>query len=564
MFVVTAARREIVRHLTNDQRLWLRRLRRREHGWQGRQRELRRTLAAQYRGQTDPVTIGGLPVKVIHTNYDARAEARTSLRIIREALSAAGVEFVELPRLGLYDPVIVVRAHDTRVALDSLASLPAVEGWNFTGRTINRTPAEITGTSVEEVASVRAYRRILASNGLQLSTGAEHVTIEFWDVLGPNEPRSDGGTHLEGTVHRRFPQRGPLVEYFTPLTWRHVVDDQDSTARWPAPHLLHFEEPVDLVYTWVDGSDPLWLKSKLKAQGLVDPDQLNAAAANHSRYASRDELRYALRSAEYYASWFNHIYLVTDQQVPDWLDTTHPRLTIVDHRDIFTDCSVLPVFNSHAIESQLHHIDGLSEHYLYCNDDIMFMRPTTAQNFFTGNGLAKFFPSTAPLDLDPPSVRDQPVLSAAKRNRQFMIAEHGRTVSNKFKHTPQPQQRSVLLDLEDKYPEMFRQVSASRFRHPDDYSIPSALQHFHAYALGKAVPGSIRYAYLDIGRPDAELMLDRLGRRRLDVLCLNDTHVEPDHEQRTSAMLHSFLEERFPVPSSFELGKPLDAEGRRR
>jgi len=134
-----------------------------------------------------------------------------------------------------------------------------------------------------------------------------------------------------------------------------------------------------------------------------------------------------------------------------------------------------------------------------------------------------------------------------------MIENYGRVVTNKFKHTPQPQLKSVLDAMEAEHPELFRQVAASQFRHPDDYSIPSALYHFDAYARGKAIDSRIKYAYMDIARPDAELYLQRLSRRTdLDVLCLNDTNTSESDQNRLDQLLRGFLDERFPVPSSFE------------
>lgn len=54
------------------------------------------------------------------------------------------------------------------------------------------------------------------------------------------------------------------------------------------------------------------------------------------------------------------IYLVTDDQIPHWLDTQHPRLTIVTHKELFGDraADALPVFSSPSIETQLHNIPG--------------------------------------------------------------------------------------------------------------------------------------------------------------------------------------------------------------
>ncbi|XMA37048.1 hypothetical protein O1157_11655 [Streptomyces albogriseolus] len=77
-----------------------------------------------------------------------------------------------------------------------------------------------------------------------------------------------------------------------------------------------------------------------------------------------------------YAGFVRHVYIVTDGQTPEWLDADAPGITVVDHKDIFPE-GVLPVFNSHAIETRLHHIPGLSDHYLYFNDDVFVGRSVT-------------------------------------------------------------------------------------------------------------------------------------------------------------------------------------------
>jgi UDP-N-acetylglucosamine-lysosomal-enzyme len=52
-------------------------------------------------------------------------------------------------------------------------------------------------------------------------------------------------------------------------------------------------------------------------------------------------------------------------QVPHWLDTSHPKLVLVSHSDIFEDHSHLPTFSSPAIEANLHRIPGLSSQVLH-------------------------------------------------------------------------------------------------------------------------------------------------------------------------------------------------------
>lgn len=106
--------------------------------------------------------------------------------------------------------------------------------------------------------------------------------------------------------------------------------------------------PIDVVYTWVNGSDPVFLESLQKHVSIMD---LGVTA---SRFSDKDELRYSLRSLEMYAPWVRHVYIVTNGQIPSWLDMDNPRVTLVTHEDIFLNKSDLPTFSSPAIESHIH------------------------------------------------------------------------------------------------------------------------------------------------------------------------------------------------------------------
>lgn len=522
---------------STKQKVTLSKLRHREYKWQRslRNRQVKAALAPK-RG------------------YDARAVAAHNLSTVTGALSGAGVEFVVLPNSNVFNPVVVVAETQTPEVIDALLRLDAGEGWKphangFSGR---RGPLSKFASRPADVSRIRCRRCLNASNGKRMNTRFEDILIETWAVLDSDVERADGDVHAEGTLHRRVEQRGVPVEYLTPQVWQQAVA-AGGRLTLPYPHLFDVVDPVDIVYTWVDGDDPGWRQRKHAIEASLQHGTVNGTATIRSRFTSRDELKFSLRSVEAYASWVNHIYIVTDRQTPHWLNTDHPKITVVDHREIFTEGEALPVFNSHAIESQLHHIKGLSEKYVYLNDDIFFLRPTDPSLFFTGNGHSKFFPSKAPLDIDPPSVRDLPVLSAAKRNRAFLQDKFDRTVTNKFKHTPHPQLRSVLNVMEKEHSSEFARVARSNFRHPDDLSIPSALYHFYAYAIGRAIPSGIRYAYMDIAREDAELYFLRLARRRdLDVLCLNDTNTSDVDQATLDVMMREFLEDQLPIPSTFE------------
>ncbi|MDR2770357.1 MAG: Stealth CR1 domain-containing protein [Rickettsiales bacterium] len=142
--------------------------------------------------------------------------------------------------------------------------------------------------------------------------------------------------------------------------------------------------PIDLVYMWADGSDPKWLAKKnaaLAAAGMAPRDPNNGA----HRAFDNDELKYSLRSAARFAPWINHVYIVSDGQVPAWLNTENPRVSIVGHSEIMPQ-KCLPTFNTSAMEFYLHNIRGLSERFIYANDDMFFGRPAEPEYFFGKRG----------------------------------------------------------------------------------------------------------------------------------------------------------------------------------
>ena len=95
---------------------------------------------------------------------------------------------------------------------------------------------------------------------------------------------------------------------------------------------------IDIVYTWVNGQDPVWKNkklAKLNSLGSVLPESNNDA-----RFMDNNELLYSLRSINMFAPWVNKIFIVTDNQIPKWLNTAYPKIEIVDHQDIFYEITV--------------------------------------------------------------------------------------------------------------------------------------------------------------------------------------------------------------------------------
>ena len=114
-----------------------------------------------------------------------------------------------------------------------------------------------------------------------------------------------------------------------------------------------------------------------------------------NRFADNNELKYSLRSVDKYVPWIRKIFIVTNGQIPNWLDLHHPRIKLVTHQDIFVNKSHLPTFSSPAIESHIHRIPGLSKKFIYMNDDVLFGAPVWPDDFFTHSRGHKIYLSWA-------------------------------------------------------------------------------------------------------------------------------------------------------------------------
>ncbi len=147
---------------------------------------------------------------------------------------------------------------------------------------------------------------------------------------------------------------------------------------------------IDLVYLWVDDTDTKWRAEKDKWLEIIRGEKtVYADAAIEARWRDNGEFLYSLRSVEKFAPWVNHIYIITGfNQVPRWLNTKHPKITIIPHEQIIPH-DALPTFNATAIEMCIPNIPNLSEHFLLMNDDMFFNRPLSPSYFYDANGRAR-------------------------------------------------------------------------------------------------------------------------------------------------------------------------------
>ncbi|AUG79179.1 hypothetical protein CFP65_4432 [Kitasatospora sp. MMS16-BH015] len=406
--------------------------------------------------------------------------------------------------------------------------------------------------NAEAIHGVRVFRPVSTTAATLRLTGVYGCTVSF---LEPVEEQDDLLALAGDTVYGPTLPKSMLAD-----TAVRTVDGRDypSLAAFTKRLPNDVDFPVDAVYTWVDGNDPAWKarRNKVLAERGLAPAQTDGdGASDDARFRDREELRYSLRSLDMFAPWIRTIYLVTDDQTPAWLDTDHPRVKVVSHRELFGDTGTLPSFNSHAIESRLHRIEGLSEQFLYLNDDVFFGRPLRPETFFLSSGQAKCFPS--PTKVDPAPVQDgeEFALIAAKNNRALLEREFGRTPTNTFVHSPHALRRSTLAELEERFPMEVARTADAQLRSATDLAIASSLQHYYGMFTGRSVADTISCGFVNVGlRTHHPRLAKLLGARPNDVFCINDYHDADVSAEEQADVLAVFLPSYFPVASQFEKG----------
>lgn len=310
-------------------------------------------------------------------------------------------------------------------------------------------------------------------------------------------------------------------------------------------------EPIDAVYTWVDGSWPGY--DEMLRQHAQDRDDLNP-----NRY--RDNLsilKYSLRSLARYAPWVRRVFVVSCRpQCPPWLATDTVRLV---HHDEFMPSADLPTFNSFAIVSHLHRIEGLSSRFLYIEDDRLFGSPVAPDDVFDADGRPRVYlksrTTTAPSRRA--DARLSPWNRALAQSNYLLDARYGAKPRAAVHHAPLPVDVGSWRAMVDRWPEAFARTSASRFRATGnvapEYLYPHYLIEEGRGALVPRMTALRRVAYHPLNNllPLQRAGLFRLRWQRPTFFCMND-NFDQAPSARAVALAQHALDAWFAVPSPFE------------
>jgi len=330
--------------------------------------------------------------------------------------------------------------------------------------------------------------------------------------------------------------------------------------------------PIDIVYLWVDGEDDQWrLKRQQAADALCQHSHSAMARFGNveGRFRDNDELRYSLRALDQFFPDHGHVYLVTDAQVPAWLQTSE-RVSVVDHQTLIPH-NALPTFDSGHIESYIHRIPGLSERYFYLNDDVFFGAPVHASDWFFEGGFYVTWSDDACVPGLAMRSDDTSLENASRLSHQWLQAKASQPTPGTqaiprrldpsyahtprtFAHSPRPMLKSLLFALELEAHDLFARVRSTVFRTWDKPTLVSDFVLRWALAHGVAQLKNYSHSHVSTGDADMHAQLKQLRNawESLDFFCINDTTDDARHDDPRLMQVRQTLQTLLHAPSVFE------------
>lgn len=258
------------------------------------------------------------------------------------------------------------------------------------------------------------------------------------------------------------------------------------------------DNAIDAVVLWVDGSDKK-LAEKRERYLAFENKTSSHPGSLPLRFASSDEISYCIRSILRFAPFIRNIYLVTDEQDPDLYEMVRNKfpekegcLKIIDHKYIFRNYEhYLPTFNSSSIQTLIWRIEGLSDRFVYFNDDVILIREHLEEDWFIGGR-----PVLMGKWLFPPyrrifGTRLKEAINRLPGNKRkfvpkisFYIRQWksgsvlGFTRRYFFHdHTPHPLSKKTLSEFFESNQDLLENIISYRFRDPEQLLTPSLAYH---------------------------------------------------------------------------------------
>lgn len=292
---------------------------------------------------------------------------------------------------------------------------------------------------------------------------------------------------------------------------------------------------MDVVITYVDGNDPLW---------KLDYEKYSDVPVMEKRFRDWGTLRYLLRGVEKHMPFVSNVFLVVshESQVPQWIDKNVVRVVL--HKDFIPE-TLLPTFNCNPIEMHLHNIEGLSEEYIYFNDDLFPVADSRPEDFYRdGKAVLGFSRHLFAGGMFKQICRN------SDRMARGLLSMPDSFCFLRPQHSCQPMFRSVCSKVYDSLKE---EILTSMTRTRTASNMNQYLYLDYAFYSGRMISERISCKHFSAAVTSPSRLRRFIRKPYRKFLCINDVRLgEQKFNQMQSAVIKAF-EERFPQKSRFEL-----------
>lgn len=332
---------------------------------------------------------------------------------------------------------------------------------------------------------------------------------------------------------------------------------------------------IDIVVSWLDDGDPVWRSEFNQYKGIESVKISEESANNEARFRDYNTFKYWFRAIETNAPWVNKVYLVTFGHLPKWLNTDHPKLVVVRHEE-FIPKEYLPTFSSATIALNLHRIEGLSETFVYFNDDMFLINPTKPTDFFKEDvpcDMLTLVPAQTYEEFNHFAINNMELIHKEFSKKEILKKNIFKMINFKTSipylgttllqlpypnisdilhfHLSTPLNKSIYDKLWQRQFKKFDEACKSRFRNTKD--VTDWYIRMYSLCSGNFVPKNMYKFGRIINLKNAKGKFKHILNSKLKEVCLNDA-VDLSGEEFNDVMyqMKQAFEEKFPQKSEYE------------
>lgn len=294
---------------------------------------------------------------------------------------------------------------------------------------------------------------------------------------------------------------------------------------------------MDAVILYVDMDDSNW---------RLEHDKYCAYNCHTIRFRDWGFLKYVMRGIDTYMPFIDRIHLVVmmDSQVPEWVN--RDKVNIVYHEDIIPK-NLLPLFNSASIEMFIHKIPGLSEEFIYFNDDFFPTNSLEYHDFFDGNG-------NIYNEMKDTGLRDGYYLRSTIFSTQLAAAISGKEIEENYWMVPQHTMAPMIRSSQEyvfKQLENILIASVSKFR--TSQNTHQYLFTNYLYFNNKVIERGLPFKMLFTVSTTIDEVETTFFDENIKTLCLNDWgDFEGMTYDESRDALSVIMEKKYPNKSQYE------------